>query len=249
MEQENNYHISFFRPTTQRAKANRNMVLWLISIWAIAVFGFQFLLRAIEEPTPEPQLIEFNEVWSNVKTDMASVQELQQFTKAILHVNGKVFITNDERRALQNGITWAVFRIVDSIQSKALLSSLKHFEGIVAKDIVFTENAYLLAKQELGGLTQVIVSIDHSSVLNSILPLELKSEFISTFSEDSKSKIEACMPKYLIHNRSVLTDTQFLGFPFHYFYTAVFLLILFIGLCYAYCVLTDRANKKLQIAE
>ena len=57
------------------------------------------------------------------------------------------------------------------------------------------------------------------------------------------------MGLYLIHNRSVLTDTKFLGFPFHYFYTAVFLLILFVGLCWLYCIRTDMFHKKYGIED
>ncbi|RKX20065.1 MAG: hypothetical protein DRP35_06675 [Candidatus Zixiibacteriota bacterium] len=42
---------------------------------------------------------------------------------------------------------------------------------------------------------------------------------------------------------------RFLGFPFHYFYTAVFLLVLFVGLCWIFCFQTDRIYKKLGIEE
>ena len=52
------------------------------------------------------------------------------------------------------------------------------------------------------------------------------------------------MDRYLIHNRSVLTDTIFLGFPLHYFYTAVFLLVLFVGLCLGYCLMMERLEKE-----
>lgn len=57
------------------------------------------------------------------------------------------------------------------------------------------------------------------------------------------------MKLYMTHNQSVLTNAKFLGFPFHYFYTAVFLLILFVFLCWLYCVITDRVNIKLGLEE
>jgi putative solute:sodium symporter small subunit len=57
------------------------------------------------------------------------------------------------------------------------------------------------------------------------------------------------MEKHLTHNRSVLTDTKFLGFPFHYFYTAVFLLVLFVGLCLVYCRLMDDLSAKYGMEE
>ncbi len=68
-EKNNSYHISFFKPTTEQAKANRNMVVWLICVWAVAIFGFQILLRIIEKPTPEAAFITFAEVWENVKSE------------------------------------------------------------------------------------------------------------------------------------------------------------------------------------
>lgn len=61
--------------------------------------------------------------------------------------------------------------------------------------------------------------------------------------------LPAAMELYLTHNRSGLTDTRFLGFPFHYWYTAQFLLILFIGLCLIYARATDKMNKRLGIED
>ena len=249
MNQENNYHISFFKPTTDRARSNRTMVLWLVSIWAVAVFGFHFLLRAIEKPTPEPELVTFNQVWENVKTGNASTEELVKFAQSTLHVTGKVFIGADDKAALDNGISWAMIQIADSAQEVALTEALSEFETEKAKEAGITDPAYLKAKKKLTGISQAILGLSPNSVLASILPLELHSGYFDTFGTENQAIIEKCMPKYLTHNRSVLTDTRFLGFPFHYFYSAVFLLILFVGLCYAYCIYIDRYNKRVGIEE
>ena len=64
---------------------------------------------------------------------------------------------------------------------------------------------------------------------------------------EEKEKLPQIMDKFLIHNRSVLTDTTFIGFPFHYFYTAVFLLVLFVGLCYLYAKQIERLNNQFGI--
>ena len=72
---------------------------------------------------------------------------------------------------------------------------------------------------------------------------------MESFDTESRDVVAEAMGLYLIHNRSVLTDLKFLGFPFHYFYTAVFLLILFVGLCWLYCVRTDLFNKKYGIED
>lgn len=249
MNEKNNYHISFFRPTTQRAKTNRNTVLWLVSIWVIGIFGFHFLMRAIEKPTPEPELLAFKEVWTAVKENKASDAELQTFAQSVLHVTGKVFISTTDRNAIDNGISWAVFELADSAQKVAINSALVEFEDEAGKNLPVNDEAYVKAKLKLGALVSTVIDIPSSSVLASILPLELKSNLISEFTNENKTIVESCMPKYLIHNRSVLTDTKFLGFPFHYFYTAVFLLILFIGLCYAYCVRVDNYNRRMDIVE
>lgn len=249
MNKENDYHISFFRPTTERAKYNRTLVLWLIGIWAIAIFGFHFLLRAIEKPTPEPQLIAFNEVWESVKNNNANNDQLKSFAHATLHVTGKVFIDETHRKALDNGITWAIMQLADSSQKIAFNSALVNFEMAAAKANSFTDQNYLSTKLELGAIANSLLELNPNEVLAKILPLELHSAFKNVFSDENKAIVEKCMPHYTIHNRSVLTDTQFLGFPFHYFYTAVFLLILFIVLCWIYCYRVDKYNEKIGIAE
>ena len=70
-----------------------------------------------------------------------------------------------------------------------------------------------------------------------------------SLSSEEKEKLPQIMNKYLIHNRSVLTDTTFIGFPFHYFYTAVFLLILFVGLCYIYAKKVESLNLQFGIED
>lgn len=249
MSTESNYHISFFKPTTERAKKNRNVVILLVSIWTVAIFGFHFLLKAIEKPTPEPELIAFNEVWGNVKTNSASTAETKTFAHSALHVAGKVFIKTEHRAALDNGITWATFALADSAQKIALSTAISDFEKLSAEANSVTDEAYISAKTKLAAIAQQVLELDPSSAVSKILPLELKSSVSESLNAEDIETIETVMPLYMVHNRSVLTDTKFLGFPFHYFYTAVFLLILFVGLCFAYCVLIDKNNKELGIAE
>lgn len=247
MNQENNYHISFFKPTTDRAKSNRSMVLWLISIWAVAVFGFHFLLRAIEKQTPEPELVTFNQVWDNVKAGNANNEEIMKFAQSALHVTGKVFIAPSDKAALDNGISWAIMQIADSAQKISLANAVADFEAVSSLD--FAEEKYTTAKKKLIGIAQNVIGITPDNVLASILPFELHTAYFDEFTKENQIIVEKCMPKYMTHNRSVLTDTRFLGFPFHYFYSAVFLLILFIGLCLAYCIRVDAYNKRMEIAD
>ena len=63
MESSDNYNFSLFKPRNLHGKKNRNVILTMLLIWAVAVFGFQFLLRGIEKPTPEKTLTVFESIW------------------------------------------------------------------------------------------------------------------------------------------------------------------------------------------
>jgi len=249
MNEDNQFHISFFRPTTERARKNRDKVLVLLIIWVLGVFGFQILLKILEKPTPEPVLTEFNEVWNQVKTNQATNAELQVFAKSVLQVTGKVFIEPEYRKALDNGISWATMQLADSAQQAAIMDALISFEKIAADIEMLSNEDYFNAKNNLTALASVPLGLHPNELLAKLLPLELRSEMVSELTKENKEIIERAMPLYTTHNRSVLTDTIFLGFPFHYFYTAVFLLIMFIGICWFYSFTTDKINKKLHIYE
>ena len=83
----------------------------------------------------------------------------------------------------------------------------------------------------------------------------LRDQLLFHYKSSSSSNYSALlalpesMGTYLTHNRSFLTDTTFIGFPFHYFYTAQFLLILFIILCLIYAKAVDKMNARLGIEE
>jgi putative solute:sodium symporter small subunit len=249
MNEKNQFHISLFKPTTEQARKNRNIILVLVSIWAIGVFGFHFLLRAIEKPTPEPVLIAFNEVWENVKAEDANKTEMQIFVRSALQVTGKVFIKPEHRVALDNGITWATFQLADSAQKIALTDALQAFEKSASQVEVLSDNDYISKRNTLAALAMVPLELKSSDLLSKFIALELRSKLTNEFTAENKAIVEQAMPLYTIHNQSVLTDTKFLGFPFHYFYSAVFLLILFIGICWFYSYKTDKMNKRLQISE
>ena len=79
-------------------------------------------------------------------------------------------------------------------------------------------------------------------LLASVLKSSLVAVTSDSISESDKSALPTIMELYLVHNRSTLTDTRFLGFPFHYWYTSQFLLILFVSLCWIFCYMTDASN-------
>ena len=246
---QNDYHISFFKPTTVMAKWNRNLAIKLILIWAIAVFGFHFLLKAIEKPTPEEAYVKYEQVWKNVYADVASVEEMQTFAHASLSVLGKVFIKPEEKASLNNAVSWVTYQLADSTQKELLIDKIKEFEKIKSEITSISDPQYIEAKNALSDLSSSILGLQKLDPRTKIVSIELVSSGMESFDTENKDMIPAIMSTYLIHNQSFLTDFKFLGFPFHYFYTAVFLLVLFVFLCWLYCVRVDAMNKKLDIED
>ncbi len=240
---EEDCHVSFFKPVSLRATKNRNMVLWLVSIWAVAIFGFQILLKVTGKPTPEPTHVEFIQVWNQVKAGNADDQEMKVFSKSVLQVLGKVYIKADYKSALENAFSWSVFQLENN-DREHLLAQIQGFEQATNQSSSVLDSKYLSAKLLLETDISALLDIPTDDARRTAIPFSVKSSAIGDFSDQNKATVARAMDLYLIHNRSVLTDTKFLGFPFHYFYTAVFLLCLFIGLCWFYCVRTDKIESE-----
>lgn len=242
------YHISFFKPTTPQAIANRNMVIWLVLIWFVAIFGFHILLRVVEKPTPEPTYLTFQNVWGTVEAGFPSDNELQQFGQVSLSVLGKNLAQN-ERDILNHALSFSLYQLTADSLKPALITKIQEFETIKNGVENISDPAYVGAKDALSRELSPILNLPVSDVRSVILPLGLTSENISELTPDVRNSIPAIMEKYLIHNQSFITDARLLGFPFHYFYTAIFLLVMFVGICWLYCKVTDRLHKKLEIAD
>ena len=243
----NDYHISFFKPTTPQAVANRNMVVWLVLIWFVAIFGFHFLLWLIEKPTPEPAFTTFEKVWPKIEAGSPSQADLQELGQSTLSVLGKMALTADDKVVLDNAMSWALYQLSDD--KDGLVSQIKEFEKQKSDIQELSDAGYIASKKKLSDDLSKVLNLSNLDVRSKILPLELASADIENMSEATKKNLPAVMKKYLVHNQSFLTDFKFLGFPFHYFYTAIFLLILFVGLCWLYCVRTDQLNAKMDIID
>ncbi len=246
-ESDTGYHISFFKPTTERARFNRSIVIWLASIWFIAIFGFHILLRVIEKPTPEPPFTAFENVWESVKKGTAEKHELRAFAHSTLSVLGKIAIEEDERALLSRSMSWSAILLAPDSLRPVLTSEISDFEALKASGVGLNNEMYVAAKNSLAKNFIPVLGLSRLDPLTRILPMELTTKDVASLPEEAVNTLPSIMQKYLVHNQSVLTDTKFLGFPFHYFYSAVFLLILFIGLCWLYCVRSDRRNKLLGI--
>ncbi len=216
---EKTYNVSFFTPKSAAAKANMKMVVIMLCVWAIAVFGFQFLLIAMNKKVAEPVLANFEKAWPSMKKGTATNLEQQEIAKVILQVLGKNVALKDKHKiVLKNSLSAIVYGLgVQGINAEA------------ASKIIGLGN---------DGYEPLFAEIMKSSLV---------TVTSATLTETDKKELPKIMKTYLIHNRSVLTDTPFLGFPFHYWYTAQFLLILFVGLCWLFCFLTDRSNRKFNL--
>lgn len=248
-DSSNGYHISFFKPTTPQAKANRNLTIWLVLIWFIAIFGFHFVMRAIEKPTPEPAYVSYESVWENVQSSSPETASVQEFGKSVMSVLGKVMIDANDRAPLNNAVSWSLCTLTEDTLKSALISKVKKFEKIKSEISNISDPNYVAAKKELIADLAPVLGLDKSDVRSVLLPLEVSSSAMSELAEETKTALPAVMSKYLIHNQSFLTDGKFLGFPFHYFYSAVFLLVLFVLLCWLYCKITDKMNEKFEIVD
>lgn len=243
------YRFSFFKPTTKEARVNRNLTVILVTVWAVCIFGFHFVLKFIEEQVPEEAYVQYESVWDNVKEGKANVQEKQTFVASVLSVLGKVTLNPADRPALDNAVSATVYSLYpDSLRSD-FKTKVGAFEKQRAELTSLKDEAYKQAKIEMIKEVAPVVGLKTHTIKAKLLPLELNTALMEEFTDASKVNVPNIMSKYLIHNRSVLTDTKFLGFPFHYFYTAVFLLILFVGLCWVYCRRIDQVNKQLGIEE
>ncbi len=102
MESSDNYNFSLFKPRNLHGKKNRNVILTMLVIWAVAVFGFQFLLRGIEKPTPEKTLARFESVWpqANYKWILVSV-DYKTFLNSLVLVKGKNMVKPDDQKILE----------------------------------------------------------------------------------------------------------------------------------------------------
>ncbi len=244
----NDYRISFFKPTTTHARMNRNLTILLVLVWAVAVFGFQSLLKITEKPTPEPLLKEFNTVWETVKQDNAGKAEQKTLGTSLLKVLGKPFISPDDKELLQDVFGGVVFDLVADSLHGNLDSKIQQFQTLEDSITSLSNNEYQALKKQIISRVTPVLSLDDTDFLSSYIPFNFDDDPKLT-AEVSKEKLPEIMELYLTHNRSCFTDAIFLGFPFHYFYTAILLLIIFVFLCWLYCKRTDSIHLKHEVIE
>jgi putative solute:sodium symporter small subunit len=242
------YKISFFKPTTERARLNRNLTLKLFIAWAVAIFGFQILLRVIEEPVPEEGLISFTTAWNQIEAEAADTDAFKAAALPVIQVLGKSSLKPEEYDVVRDALGWMVARVISDEELSSLQEEVINFNLLRNRITSLQDEEYLAAKEVIELKAGSALGVGQESLLAKLLPLGLDND-LAELSPESRMKLPDIMTTYLTHNRSVLTDTIFLGFPFHYFYTAVFLLVFFIALCWYYCYRTDKVHARLNFTE
>ncbi|MCK5384940.1 MAG: DUF4212 domain-containing protein [Alphaproteobacteria bacterium] len=230
---ENQYDFNFFKPSSAYARSNTLLISSIIIIWALAVFGFHFLLKAVETPVPEKQLATFEQVWPSVIDKTATPQQLQGLAGVYLNLIGRhISLRGDENFKLC--FTSTVYDLLPENERPAFLA-------LTQKEL-----------SELKSMTSGVaanIGLEKDGILTQVLPYALVPYDGKPVDSKVLETVPGTMQKYLVHYRSVLTDTKVLGFPFHYFYTAVFLLVLFVSLCLVYCKIFDRIVEKYEMED
>ena len=177
MEEQKDYRVNFFKPTTPFTRTNRNLVITLVLIWAIAVFGFQTLLRILEKPTPEKALITFERVWGNVESGVASTEEKIEFANSVLMVLGKSTLAwkPEKRAVLDNALSWAVYDLMsgDSLRS-TFITEIGKIEELDTALTDLKDPAYINAKTSIIKRVAPLLNLTNYSLKAKLLPLEIK---------------------------------------------------------------------------
>jgi putative solute:sodium symporter small subunit len=228
MTTEKQYEVNFFKPLSDHARANKRLILSLAIIWAVGVFGFQFLLILLNKPTPEKNYPIFQSSWSQVVQNEAAANEVKQdLANVLLAVLGKNIALKDEHRdVLKNVLSWTVY----SMQSES-------DKSFFIKEP--SETSIEMAASSIG-----LGTTGFDKIKRDLLPSSLVRVKQDQICENCRTALPEIMKLYLVHNQSFLTDFKFLGFPFHYWYTAQFLLIMFVLLCIFYAKTIDHFNLK-----
>lgn len=248
------YYVSFFRPPTEHARANKRLISIMVVIWAVGVFGFQVALMILNKPVPEDSYKLYEANWSAVQDGSASAEQLREFARSLLFVLGKnvalegnVVGKATERQASDLAVTrqalsWTVASLLPVELRTAIVGVEKLPED---KGPLVTAAATAIGLSNEGDLSNE----KYDKLMRDLLPMSLVPVASADMPELVKSSLPQIMDTYLIHNRNVLTDAKFIGFPFHYWYTAQFLLIMFVLLCLIYAIIIDRLHKKHHVVE
>ncbi|MEZ5071534.1 MAG: hypothetical protein R2751_11345 [Bacteroidales bacterium] len=180
------YHISFFKPTTERALANRNMVLWLVSVWVVAIFGFHILLKVIEKPVPEPAYTAFQTAWSNLENGSNAPADYQAFAQSCLSLAGRIETSDAEKECIDHAFSWSLYQLAGPSGQDALVQRILEFEGKSQVITSIGDEDYIRIKLALVRDLSPLVGLSDLDVRKTVVPFALRSEGIADLGEDTR---------------------------------------------------------------
>ena len=200
MESSDNYNSSLFRPRNLHGRKNRNVILTMLLIWAVAVFGFQFLLRAIEKPVPEKALENFEKLWPSVRAGQGSQTDKTAFLNSLVQVRGKITLSADDKKLFSDAISTMTNQLLPDNIKNELNVSVADVNSLRSKLPELKDQEYLDTKRKIAelsdnisGLTASYTGIKKGSLESSILLFSLKSEFPESMANGIFDKLEERM--------------------------------------------------------
>ena len=165
---------------------------------------------------------------------------------------GKITVSAADQQLLSAAISNVTFRLVPDSLKPVLTGRVSELEAMHAEIATLKGQPYMDLKYRIQGASASVIAMlepytgfGTTTLEAPILAASLEDTYPGSLADPSFDRLPDLMKLYMTHNQSVLTDTSFLGFPFHYFYTAVFLLVLFVVLCIVYNKLIEwRLNKQ-----
>jgi len=256
MQPKTDYHFNLFHPYTEHGRKIRNLILTMLTIWAICVFGFQILLKIVEKPTPESSLTRFEVAYDNLMNGNRDQSTLRDFLHSQVLTAGKIAIKPADREVLSAGINLGIRMLMPDSVLAPILEKLTELAAMKERLSKSEDQAYLDLKTGISRVQSEAMTLiaPYSGFTAGGLEAEILIFYLATTAPGGLTSPELqmlpdVMKIYLTHNQSFLTNFKFLGFPFHYFYTAVFLLILFVAMCLLYNLRLDRRMTIEKIAE
>jgi hypothetical protein len=184
------------------------------------------------------------------------VDENKIFISALTSVLGKSSLKPDARNVLANILSRSIFNSLDSAQRESLPGKIQVVQAtreslknsVSDESYLELKGSFETSRQELNRVVEML-GFASGTLENDIIVSHLKVVDLQVSGEEDMARLPEIMQRYLTHNRSFLTDFKFIGFPFHYFFTSVFLLVLFILLSLGYSLRIERLQKKFKILD
>lgn len=227
MEESKSYNVNFFKPSTPFLKENIRAIVIGLVVWGVVTYGFQILLKIMETPTPEASYVEFQQIAPKLADGSASAEEMVTGANFYLAMLGKsaALLKNEQ---LKTAFTSTAYNVLAGADQQMLIDTAAKAGSGEAMDVGFINSA---------------LGITDNKAMMAVVPFALTAvtpDKMVMFDPATKP----LMDKFFIHNQSVLTDTIVFGFPFHYFFTALVTLVIFVLICLVYCQVIDKLMKK-----